>query len=179
LVKGKKTFFFLERFLKLFCRHGLQLKYLAKLNKSILYFYFYFYFFRTETAATHGNYLKNAFIFVDYDLFFYFESILSWLIFLLEPVFITSIKKVEKKFRKKFKKKFTHEYIYVFPKKRTNLVLKNLINFNKLFSNHDLPSRLGKSFLFTFLDYKNSTLYKKKIFTYQQLLQRKQNYSII
>jgi len=131
--KGRKITSMVENLLRIFFHHGLQTKYLTILSKSISYFYLYFYFFANDLRESHPMYLKMAFSFVQQDFFFLFENILLWFVDFLEPVFATSITRVEKKYRKKFKKKFIHDYVYIFPKKRANFILKNLISYNRLF----------------------------------------------
>ena len=160
--------------LKIFSKHGLQIKFWSILNKSIFYFYYRFYFFNKNAALYNKKYFLLMDLFV-WDNFFFFNSVVIWFSNILEPIFSFVVKKVEKKFRKKLKKKFTATCIYIFPKKRLNLVIRNLLNYSNLFEDYNITKRLGKSFLRTFIEYKESDLYKKKIAAYSEILKNQQN----
>jgi hypothetical protein len=77
LQKKRKFFFLKECFLKMFFKHGLQVKYLNFFNKGVSYFYFYFYFFSLELKQKYGNYIKLSNTLIDERFFFSFEVILT------------------------------------------------------------------------------------------------------
>jgi len=170
IKKKRKNFFFPEKFLKIFQKNGLQLKYLVFLNKSISFLMYNFYFFK-ESKNTKNLVFKDYILIRDYMYIFYnFNNLLKIYFDLLEQLFIFKITKLEKKYKKKSKKKFTGRYCYLQPSKRAGYVFRNIINYSTLFSEYQLTIRLGNSFIRTLTDYKESYLYKRKIDTYNNLL---------
>jgi len=178
LRNKRKKFFLYEQLLKLFFTHGLQIRYLTTLNKSVSLFYFYFYFLNRELNVTHQHYMQYVDILPTTAYFFNFEKILGVFTELLEPLFNIRIKRVEKKYRKKLRKKYIGDYIYIAPDKRARLVLKNVLNYSSLFSKFALSSRLSSSLLFTLIEYKSSHLYKKKLFVYTNVLKKLKSKSL-
>jgi len=160
------------RFLNYLFRHGLKTKTLKDFNKGLSDFYFYFYFFNKKINAAYKHYNDVYALAPTLGNFYRFDSILKSIADDLEPFFYLKVERVEKKFRKKLKKKFTSKIIYINPKKRSNLSYKALAYYPKLFSQYDLSSRIGEGLFKTFIEQKDSYLYKRKIFMYSKVLKK-------
>jgi hypothetical protein len=89
---------------------------------------------------------------------FIFESTLS----LIKPPFVVKSILVPKKLRKKSKKKYLVKIVYKNNNKRVKSALRQLCHYSNKFSDGNFNVRLYKSVLFSFLDRKNSYLFKLK-----------------
>jgi len=87
-----------------------------------------------------------------------FDSIIE----LIKPPFIVTSITVPKKLKKKLKKKYLTKIVYKNEQKRIRNAYKQLQYYSKKFTDSKFKVRLYKSFMFSFLDWKNSHLYKLK-----------------
>lgn len=89
---------------------------------------------------------------------FIFESTLS----LIKPPFVVKSILVPKKLRKKSKKKYLVKIVYKSNNKRVKSALRQLCHYSNKFNDGNFNVRLYKSILFSFLERKNSYLFKLK-----------------
>lgn len=171
-VKRHKNVSPITRFLMVLMRHGLKIKYLNYLNTAVSDVYFSFFFFDKQVNETYKNYMNIINYTAQKLNFFKINTILSFLVRLLEPFFFLKFEKIQKKYKKKYKKSFLSKIVYILPHKRLNLVVRALYNYVSLFSQFDLQNRLSSSLLKTMLENKNSLLYRRKIFMYNQVFKR-------
>lgn len=87
-----------------------------------------------------------------------FESTLN----LIKPPFVVKSILVPKKLRKKSKKKYLVKIVYKNNNKRVKSALRQLCHYSNKFNDGNFNVRLYKSILFSFLDRKNSYLFKLK-----------------
>jgi hypothetical protein len=81
---------------------------------------------------------------------------------LIKPPFVIKSVLVPKKLRKKTKKKYLVKIVYKNENKRVRSALKQLCHYGNKFGDGNFNIRLYKSILFSFLDWKNSYLFKLK-----------------
>jgi hypothetical protein len=81
---------------------------------------------------------------------------------LVKPPFVVKSVLVPKKLRKKSKKKYLIKIVYKDNNKRVRSALKQLFHYSNKFNDGSFGIRLYKSVLFSFLDRKNSYLFKLK-----------------
>jgi hypothetical protein len=74
---------------------------------------------------------------------------------------------VPKKYRKKLKKKFTYKLNYLLPKKRVAVLLKWLSLYTAEIKKKELSSRFFEVLMSIVFNYKNTYLYKRKIYIYK------------
>jgi hypothetical protein len=170
--KRSKNLPVVVRFLNYLFRHGLKIKTLNHFNKGLCDFYFLFYFFDKGLSSDNKNYKDIFNLAPAFGSFYKFTNILSFLVRELEPFFYLRVTKVEKKYRKKLKKKFTSKITYIDPKKRSNLAFKALAYYPKLFPQYSLYARIGQGLFKTFIEKKDSYLYRRKIFMYSKVLKK-------
>jgi hypothetical protein len=92
-----------------------------------------------------------------------FIDLFNKIITLIKPPFIVTSLAVPKKLRRKIKKKYLIKIIYKNENKRIKNSYKQLYHYSKKFIDSNFKVRLYKSFMFSFLDWKNSHLFKLKI----------------
>lgn len=81
---------------------------------------------------------------------------------LIKPPFVIKSVLVPKKLRKKSKKKYLVKIVYKNDSKRVRSALKQLCHYSNKFDDGNFNVRLYKSVLFSFLDWKDSYLFKLK-----------------
>ena len=84
------------------------------------------------------------------------------LVNLLKSPFIVKSIAVAKKLKKRTKKKYTVKIVYSNETKRTRNTYKQLVYYSNEFFDRKITTRLYKSLIFSFLEWKNSQLYKLK-----------------
>lgn len=164
-----------NRFLNLFLKKGLKIKYTNFLNTAINLIYYNFFFFNKTLSVTHINYNEFLLIIPTIRGFYMFNNTLKLMVNLLEPFFYLKVKRVEKKYRKHLKKKFVGQTIYIKPAKRVGLVLRSYIYYLNLFSNYNVEPRLASSLFKTLVEHKNSYLYRRKLYMYSKIFKKYQN----
>lgn len=99
------------------------------------------------------------------EMFFkkqFFGLIFNFLLKLIEsPLFVKS-KTLPKSLKKKTKQKYLLKIAYLDRNKRLRNSCRQLHNYSQMFDDSRLKVRLYKSLLYTFLDYKESYIYKLK-----------------
>lgn len=157
---------------KFIFKNGLKKSSKINLLKAFNYF---FLPFRTNNIIWEGltnqiNILKQSF-FKDIN-FFNVNFILYWLTNFLNPIFDINCHAVPKKYKKKLKKNYFFKLKYNYFSSRKKISFKWLHLYSNNFNDRSLTKRLLKSLFFTFVNGKNSYLYKKKIYIYSKFLQQ-------
>lgn len=92
----------------------------------------------------------------------FFGNVFEFLLGLIEsPLFIKS-KAVPKSLKKKIRKKYILKIAYLDKTKRLNNAYKLLHNYSQMLEQANFKTRLYKALLHTFLEHKESYLYKLK-----------------
>lgn len=167
----KKTF--VDMFLKNSCYNGKKLKMLNYCNLVNWRFF--------SNFLKKSNFLNTKFpnynIFYNFsksnEFFFDFNYILENIISVNESMFITKVSKTDKRSKKKAKSKFNLELKYLNKIKRQSYVIKLLSLYSNNFNYYCYHERLLTSIITTLFDQRNSDLYKKKIYTYNNVLKKK------
>lgn len=169
--KRLKNLSIFDRFLNLFFKDGLRLKYLNYFNKSIQQIYHTLYFFWKTLTFAQYVYIDSLFSSEkhNYDIF---SALIYEMTVLLEPMFQMRVEKVNKQFKKVIKKRFTSKIIYVKPNKRLHLAMKAIILYLNLFKPHKINERFYHSLFKTLVEQKQSYLYKRKIYLYNRLIKQ-------
>ena len=141
---------YLDNYVNFFFKSGLKKKIKLQLLKSFNFFFLFFLSNNTQWSNFQGNIdiLKNSF-FLNFN-FFKINLILEFLINLLNPVFDVECHNVPKTYKKKSKKNFFFKIKYA-PRRGVEIL---------------------KTYFFTFIECKNSFLYKKKIEVYKKVIKR-------
>lgn len=110
-----------------------------------------------------------CYYFDTYDYYKNFLFILDWTVLLSKPTFSIECSRVPKKYKKKLKKKYIYSTRYL----PHNLRMKNSINYIK-FEIRSSPyqtllNRTLNVYLDMILNYKMSSIYKKKILVYKKI----------
>lgn len=87
---------------------------------------------------------------------------------LVKPPFVIKSVLVPKKIRKKTKKKYLIKIIYKNENKRLKSAYKQLYYYSNKFNDGNFNVRLYKAFMFSFLDWKNSYLFKLKSMVFKK-----------
>ena len=87
---------------------------------------------------------------------------------LIKPPFVVKSVSIPKKLRKKTKQKYLIKIVYKNESKRLKSSYKQLYYYNNKFSDNGFKLRLYKSLLFTFLDWKQSYLFKLKSMVFKK-----------
>jgi hypothetical protein len=111
------------------------------------------------------------------EFFFNFDFILATIFKLNESIFTVKINKNSKKLKKITKNKFNLSVKYLRKNKRVSSVFKQLFLYSNTFNYYRFDERLLASILTTLLEQANSDIYKKKLYTYNQIL-KKQSFKI-
>lgn len=150
---------------------GLKLKAYNTYNIYINIFFSFFREYNRELALNYNLYPlyyeyahkhKQKF----FSPVFVYDDIASF----LEPTFILTVKKIKKK-----KKKMVKEYTITYLKssKRLPFCLKLVNLYSKSYKYKDVALSKCYGLLNTFLNNRNSELYKKKVYAYTKLLNQK------
>lgn len=173
----KKPIFFLENFAtntintlddfnKFFLKNGFLLKYKNTFSVVLKNLNFFLYNNSTYFLKTYPN--------VNWILTNFFEKNLNYThIFnmttnLIKPPFIIKSILVPKKLKKKTKQKYLVKIVYRDESKRIKNSFKQIQYFSKKFDNNKFNVRLYKSLLFTFLEWKDSYLFKLKLVVFKK-----------
>ncbi len=87
---------------------------------------------------------------------------------LIKPPFVVKSVAIPKKLRKKTKQKYLIKIVYKSENKRLKSSYKQLYHYNNKFNDNSFKLRLYKSLLFTFLDWKQSYLFKLKTMVFKK-----------
>lgn len=87
---------------------------------------------------------------------------------LIKPPFVVKSILVPKKLRKKTKQKYLIKIVYKNENKRLKNAYKQLYYYSNKFNDSNFDVRLYKSILFSFLDWKNSYLFKLKSMVFKK-----------
>ena len=163
---------YFNNYVNFFFKNGLKKKIKLQLLKS---FNFFFLFFTTNSIQWTNfqdniNILKNSF-FLNFN-FFKINLILEYLINLLNPIFDVECHNIPKTYKKKSKKNFFFKLKYLNYNLRKKRALKWLYLYSLNFNDRLFFKKIFKSIFFTFLEGKNSFLYKKKIQIYKKIIKR-------
>lgn len=163
---------YLNNYINFFFKSGLKKKIKLQLLKSFNFFFLFFLSNNTQWTSFQGNIdiLKNSF-FLNFN-FFKINLILEFLINLLNPVFDVECHNVPKTYKKKSKKNFFFKIKYLNYNLRKKRALKWLYLYSLDFNDQLFFKKVFKSIFFTFLEGKNSFLYKKKIEVYKKVIKR-------
>lgn len=123
-----------------------------------------------NTLQSSIDILKNSF-FLNFN-FFKINLILEFLINLLNPIFDIECHDIPKKYKKKSKQQFSFKIKYLNTNLRKKRALKWLYLYSLNFDEKLFFKKIFKSIFFTFLEGKNSFLYKKKIQIYKKVIKR-------
>jgi len=158
------------KLINLALKNGYKIKY--SLYYSIVVSQFYFAFNTFKTSFNNYFVLYNfMFKFSRTNLFFYnIKFIYYYLSTFLSFTFFSKLIKIAKfirKIKKNKKKKVTLKYSFVKPNLRFILMLKQLVVYSCFFSHFNFFTRLYYSVLYTFLQWKQGTLYANKVKIYE------------
>lgn len=87
---------------------------------------------------------------------------------LIKPPFVIKSVLIPKKLRKKTKQKYLIKIVYKNENKRLKNAYKQLYYYSNKFTDSSFDTRLYKSLLFSFLDWKNSYLFKLKSMVFKK-----------
>ena len=87
---------------------------------------------------------------------------------LIKPPFVIKSMLIPKKLRKKTKQKYLIKIVYKNENKRLKNSYKQLTHYSNKFIDSKFKTRLYKSLLFSFLDWKNSYLFKLKTMVFKK-----------
>lgn len=164
----KKTFF--EDYINFFFKNGLKKKIKLQLLKSFNFFFLFFYNNNNvwENFQKNINILKNSF-FLNFN-FFRINLILEFLINFLNPVFDLLCYNKPNTYKKKSDTGFFFKLKYLDYNLRKKRALKWLYLYSLNFNDRLFFKKIFKSIFFTFIEGKNSFLYKKKIQIYKKTI---------
>lgn len=153
-------------FIKFICKDGLLTKgrsSFLQLNKNLNWFFY------QNCNFIFDNYPNIKWI-VD-DLVtnnLNYISIFNITTNLIKPPFVIKSVAVPKKLRKKTKQKYVIKIVYKNENKRLKSSFKQLYYYSNQFSDNKFNVRLYKSLVFSFLDWKNSHLFKLKTMVFKK-----------
>lgn len=166
----KQNYF--NNYINFFFKSGLKKKIKLQLLKSFNFFFLFFTTNSIQWTNFQGNIdiLKNSF-FLNFN-FFKINLILEYLINLLNPIFDVECHNVPKTYKKKSKTNFFFKLKYLNYNLRKKRALKWLYLYSLNFNDRLFFKKIFKSIFFTFIEGKNSFLYKKKIQIYKKIIKR-------
>lgn len=153
-------------FSNFFSPKGLLLKnrlLVSKIISNINYTLYYNNLFLSENYS-HTKWIVDDIIQKKTN-FSYLFSITSNLI---KPPFVVKSVLIPKKLRKKTKQKYLVKIVYKNENKRLKNAYKQLYYYSNKFNDSNFDARLYKSILFSFLDWKNSYLFKLKSMVFKK-----------
>lgn len=153
-------------FNKFLIKNGLSNKSKYVLSNVFKHFNYFFYY---NQEYIYKNYPTQKWIvedMIDKKLnYLYVFGIVSNLI---KPPFVIKSMLIPKKLRKKTKQKYLIKIIYKNENKRLKSSYKQLNYYSNKFVDGKFPTRLYKSLTFSFLDWKNSYLFKLKTMVFKK-----------
>lgn len=163
----------LDKLINVSLSDGKKLKFLNYMNNLNNAFYYSF----IRKSLFFQNRFENYMLFYNFskenDFFFNLNFILSNIANLNESIFNIKVVKLNKKLKKRFKKKFDFEVKYLQKHKRSLSVFKSLHLYANSFNYYKYYERLLASLLLTFLNQKESKIYKRKLVSYSLVLKKK------
>ena len=161
---------FFDDYINFFFKSGFKKKIKLQLLKSFNFFFLFFYNnnIQWDNFQKNINILKNS-LFLNFN-FFKINLILKLLINLINPVFDVICYNVPKTYKKKLKKNYFFKLKYLNNNLRAKRALKWLYLYSLNFNDKLFFKKIFKSIFFTFLEGKNSFLYKKKIQIYKKII---------
>lgn len=156
----------LSKFIVFLTKKGLHTKE-KKTFKSI--FKNFNFFFNSNVSYLYANYPNVKWILEDmfenkHNVIYLFNIILN----LIKPPFVVKSTLIPKKLRKKTKQKYLIKIVYKNDNKRLNSSYKQLYYYSNKFTDSSYKIRLYKSLMFSFLDWKNSHLFKLKTMVFKK-----------
>ncbi len=142
----------------------------------------------TKNKLIISNVIKNINYSIYYNSLFFFENYpqIKWIVDdilykkanfthifnitsnLIKPPFVIKSVLIPKKLRKKTKQKYLVKIVYKNEGKRLKNAYKQLYYYSNKFNDSNFNTRLYKSILFSFLDWKNSYLFKLKSMVFKK-----------
>ena len=164
----------LNSYVNFFFKNGLKKKIKLQLLKSFNLFFLFF----SNNDISWDIYQKQIFIlkngfFLNLN-FFKINIIFKYLVHLLNPLFDLSCYNIPQSKNRRQKKQNGHIYKFKYLKveRREKRAIKWLYLYSLNFNDKLFFKKIFKSLFFTFLDGKNSFLYKKKIQIYSRILSK-------
>ena len=156
----------LSKFIVFLTKKGLHTKE-KKTFKSI--FKNFNFFFNSNVSYLYANYPNVKWILEDmfenkHNVIYLFNIILN----LIKPPFVVKSTLIPKKLRKQTKQKYLIKIVYKNDNKRLNSSYKQLYYYSNKFTDSSYKIRLYKSLMFSFLDWKNSHLFKLKTMVFKK-----------
>jgi hypothetical protein len=87
---------------------------------------------------------------------------------LIKPPFVVKSVTLPKKLKKKTKRKYLIKIVYKNENKRLKSAYKQLYYYSNKFNDSNINVRLYKAFMFSFLDWRNSYLFKLKSMVFKK-----------
>lgn len=136
---------------------------LSNIFKNINYFIYY------NNSYINNNYPEQKWIVDDIitkklNYFYVFNIVTN----LIKPPFVVKSMLIPKKLRKKTKQKYLIKIVYKNENKRLKSSYKQLTHYSNKFTDSKFKTRLYKSLVFSFLDWKNSYLFKLKTMVFRK-----------
>ena len=156
----------IDVFSRFFLKNGFLLKYkniFSAVLKNLNFFLYQKNDFFLKTYPSVGWILTN---FLEKNL--NYTHIFNMTANLIKPPFIVKSILVPKKLKKKTKQKYLIKIVYRDENKRIKNSFKQIQYFSKKFDNNRFSVRLYKSLLFTFLEWKDSYLFKLKLVVFKK-----------
>jgi len=152
----------LPNFCKFFLKNGLKRRYQKFLGFAIFNFN---NFIINNSAFISANF--NQIDFLVQEMFLkkhFFGLIFEFLLNLIESPLYVKSKTIPKNLKKKTrtKQKYLLKIAYLDKSKRMHNSFRQLHNYSKMFDDNNFKIRLYKSILYTFLEHKESYIYKLK-----------------
>lgn len=163
----------LDKLINVSFSSGKKLKFLNYMNNLNNAFYYSFIYKSSFFQSRFENYMLFYNFSKENDFFFNLNFILSNIVNLNESIFNIKVVKLNKKLKKRFKKKFDFEVKYLRKHKRSLSVFKSLHLYSNSFNYYRYHERLLASLLLTFLNQKDSKIYKRKLVSYSLVLKKK------
>lgn len=153
-------------FSNFFLKNGLLLK--SKIIFSSVLLNFNNFFFKNNNYIFE-NYPNSKWILSDIaEKRYNFSYIFSLVTNLVKPPFVIKSVLIPKKLRKKTKKKYLIKIVYKNENKRLKCAYKQLYYYSNKFDDGNFDVRLYKAFMFSFLDWKNSYLFRLKSMVFKK-----------
>lgn len=165
-TKGNFTINNVDAFSRFFFKKGYLIKYKNVFSTVLKNLNFFFYQKNDFFLKTYPNisWILNNFLEKNLN----YTHIFNMTTNLIKPPFIIKSILVPKKLKKKTKQKYLVKIVYRDENKRIKNSFKQIQYFSKKFDNNRFDVRLYKSLLFTFLEWKDSYLFKLKLVIFKK-----------
>jgi hypothetical protein len=153
-------------FSKFFLKNGSLLKSRILLSNVLSNFNNFIYFNNFYILNKHPNssWIVNNILEKKHN----FSQVFGLITNLVKPPFVVKSILVPKKLRKKTKKKYLIKIVYKNESKRIKSAYKQLYYYSNKFNDSKFNVRLYKSLMFSFLDWKDSYLFKLKTMIFKK-----------